>query len=327
MRRGIAWVESPLQFLSAVEAFHADVFGRELLIRTRMTAIGMPAFMAAMRRLDLPAGITVREGKAHRADVKQGNFDVIGIGDVFSGVIQRVLSQGVGKASLVILDDGLATRTALAKLTAGPWLPLTRDRGQPSAQREILGVNTTRLLRRLAGKGRLAAFTAMTIDPQVRRTFTQLGSEFWPHTFDWLRGVEVEESFDEPIIMLGSAMAEDGLIDPERYRRWVERQSGGVSTRYFPHRRESEGSLARIAALPGMTVEHAGLPVEFRLRGLGPGHSIVCLPTTALASLRLLLPDPGPDIRAFEVPDEAWTAAAKPKLRRKLNETVKGSLA
>lgn len=326
MRRGLAWVESPLQFLSALEAFHAGVLGKQVRIVSRMSAIGMPAFMAAMRKLDLPPGVTVDEGKADWRDLRSATIDVIGIGDVFSGVIQRAIGQGIGSASVVILDDGLATRTALAKLTTSGWSPLTRDRGKPSAKRELLGFNTTRLLRRLAAKGRLAAFTAMSIDEDVRRHFTSLGAEFWPHSFEWLAGVEVEETFDEPIIMLGSAMAEDGLIEGGRYLAWVRAQSAGQPTRYFPHRRESEESLAHIAALPGVVVEPPGLPVEFRLRGLGPGQTIVCLPTTALASLRLLLPDPGPRIRAFEVPDDAWTSAAKPKLRRKLNETVKGSL-
>lgn len=326
MSQGVAWVESPLQFLSAVEAHHSGVLGEEVRVMTRMSAIGMPAFLAAAQELDLPEGLSIHHGKADPRDLRRGGPYVIGIGDVFSGVIQRTLAQGIGKSTVVILDDGLATRTALAKFTGPAWLPLTRDRGQPSAQRELLGANTNRLLHKLASKGRLAAFTAMTIDEKVRRKFTRAGGQFWPHSFEWLSGIEVSERFTEPIIMLGSALAEDGLIDADRYRRWVAHQSGGQVTRYFPHRRESAESLRELAKLPAMVIEEAGLPVEFRLRGVGPGQAIVCLPTTALASLRLLLPEDGPTIRAFEVPDDAWTSRAKPKLRLKLNETVAGSL-
>ena len=59
------------------------------------------------------------------------------------------------------------------------------------------------------------------------------------------------------------------------------------------------------------------------LRGLSAGQRVLSLPSTALASLRVLLSPRGVPVDAVEVPEEWWTAKADPALRSHLQMVLR----
>ena len=56
------------------------------------------------------------------------------------------------------------------------------------------------------------ALTALPIHLDVEDAFRGLGGHLEHHRFEWLSTQPVDEQFFEPTIVIGSAMAADGLI-------------------------------------------------------------------------------------------------------------------
>ena len=132
--------------------------------------------------------------------------------------MQTELLRGVVADELVIVDDGLATLSLLDMLTSDRPIPLIRPRAARTARRNALGLATWWTLRRIASQGRLMAFTALSVPDAVDERFRALGGHLEQHRFEWLATQPVAETFHEPTIVVGSAMACDGLIRPEPIR-------------------------------------------------------------------------------------------------------------
>ena len=152
-----AIVESPLQFITAVEAL-AD--SPDAVIHWRDDATGMLAFMDAYRPQWLPAGVRVRPGLPDRGLAIDGRLL---LGDVCSGRIQKQLADVYLARHLpqvVILDDGLSTVAVVRQLMQGSG-PVRRPRSAVSPLRLPLSAFVSARLRGLARKGRLTWFTAL----------------------------------------------------------------------------------------------------------------------------------------------------------------------
>lgn len=319
--RAEVWVESPLQMLSAIEAHGAGLLGRHSLIHSRGGTAGMDT---TLRTLMAQAPPGVAFGAAGRQGVPPSTTtaDRWVTGDPFSGRIQRELMGPLQAREIVIIDDGLATIKLLHLLTNDKPTPLIRGRGPRSAARTALGLASWFRLRSLARQGRLLACTALPIGAEVERAFRGLGGHLEHHRFEWLGTQPVTEHFHEPTILVGSALAADGLIATEPYLQWVREQTGDGPVGYFPHRREEPGFLAELSSHPLITVHPHTVPVEMRLRGLRRGQQVIALPSTVLPSLRLLLRPNQVPITGHPVPGPWWSDAASPALRTHLSSSL-----
>lgn len=318
------WVESPLQLLSAVEAHAAGLTGRHTLIRARADVPGLDLTRTTIEAA-APEGVSlVGAGAGDITPVRRSSHHRWGVGDLHSGVVQRALLGPLGERELMIIDDGLATLTLLHQLASTDPVPLTRSHAPGGAHRHALGLAMWRLTRARAASGKVLVVTAMPLAEPLRARLEDLGFTVEGHRFEWLRAQPVTETFSEPTIVVGSALAADGLIEPEAYLRWVESltQEGPLS--YFPHRREGAEALARLAQHPLITVRPNTVPVEMRLRGLAPGQQVIALPSTAVPSLRLLLGGRDVRVHGVPVPEAWWKDAASPALRRHLLSSVTG---
>ncbi|MGP5165485.1 MULTISPECIES: hypothetical protein [Micrococcaceae] len=319
--RADVWVESPLQLLSAIEAHGAGLLGRHSTIHSRGGTAAMDTTVRTLMA-QAPAGVTFDEANAQEPSTPDRPADRWVTGDAFSGRMQRRLIGPVRADEFVIIDDGLATVKLLQLLTGDRPTPLVRSRAPRSTSRNALGVASWYRLRSLARQGRLLACTALPIGREVERAFRDLGGHLEHHRFEWLGTQPVTEQFHEPTIVIGSALAADGLIGEAPYLSWVLKQTDDGPVGYFPHRREEPGFLAELARHPLITVHPNTLPVEMRLRGLRRGQKVSALPSTVLPSLRLLLRPHRVRITGHPVPERWWTEAASPALRTHLGTSL-----
>lgn len=315
------WVESPLQVLSAIEAHGAGLLGRRTTIHPRGGTTGMDGTMRTLMA-QAPLGVRFGEAGLQVPPARSRGVNRWVTGDAFSGRIQRELLGPVRADEVVIVDDGLATVKLLDLLTSPHPVPLVRPRAPRNAIRTALGLAAWYRLRSLARQGRLMALTALPIRREADEAFREMGGHLEHHRFEWLGTQPVAEQFHEPVIVVGSALAADGLIDSAPYLRWVLEQAEDGPVGYFPHRREGPGFLAALAAHPLVTVHPNTIPVEMRLRGLRPGQTVRALPSTVLPSLRLLLGPNHVRITGQPVPEVWWTAAASPGLRAHLGSSL-----
>lgn len=315
----VAWVESPLQLLSAIEAHTAGQLGARTRAWPRLVGAGMAEFLIAFEGVPLPEGFSIDRPEPGRHPLRDRRVAAFGIGDAFSGRVQRDMLAGTGDTRLVLLDDGLITRTAVRRLAEPGWQPLVRDSAAFHLGRQLLGARARQQLLRAAGRGRLSLFTAMALAPEHIRALEEAGARITSHSFPWLASLPVTEQFPEPNIVIGSAMVADRLIPEDRYREWVLSIAKIAPTRYFPHRRTHARLLDELRAHPAITVEETGLPVELRLRGLSSGQHVYCLPTSALQSLGLLLRAAGVTLHPRPVPDSWWLPQVPAAERSYLN--------
>ena len=319
--RAEVWVESPLQLLSAIEAHGAGLLGRQSTIYPRGGTAGMDTTVRTL--IDqAPAGVRFIEASPQESAAPASATDRWVTGDAFSGRIQRRLMGPVRADEFVIIDDGLATVKLLQLLTGDRPAPLVRSRAPRSAARQALGVASWYRLRALARQGRLLACTALPIGREVEQAFRDLGGHLEHHRFEWLGTQPVTERFHEPTIVVGSALAADGLIGRGPYLSWVLKQTDDGPVGYFPHRREDPGFLTELARHPLITVHPNTIPVEMRLRGLRRGQKVSALPSTVLPSLRLLLRPQQVAVTGHPVLERWWTDAASPSLRTHLGTSL-----
>ncbi|MCQ9367484.1 hypothetical protein NQ038_04130 [Brevibacterium sp. 50QC2O2] len=350
-----AFVESPLQFLSVLEARLID---EALIVHARTQAAGMTGFLAQFPIDRLPSGVVV-EAEAPGQDVSPARLPRTSgrvlVGDVLSGSFQRRLlgSLPAVPRELVMVDDGLATIGAARSLTRRRPAPLVRSRLDASPARRALGLATAVVLRRLMRAGRLRWVSAMKVDKRLARDFTGAGGRLARHRFEWARGLNLgddtsEDAAEPPTVILGSALAADGLIDQDAYASWVADQVRTADQRtvdqsttdqsttdqttepqagqcvYYPHRRQSPELLDRLAHIPGLTIAAPGLPVELRLAH-SPKHTRVCsLPSTAVTTLPLVMR--APRVEVDPIPAAWWTGRGPDSTRRELNELTHNRL-
>ncbi|WP_051681851.1 hypothetical protein [Cellulomonas sp. HZM] len=318
-----AVVESPLQLLGALEAHAAGLAGERTLVRVRS---GVPALDDAARMIDaggLPAGVRMHLG-ATSEDVAVPPRGTWLVGDAFSGQWQQAFVRRRVHGHVVLLDDGLATVALARALVAGePAVRASRTSGGAVGQaRRVLGALVTRRLRRLARDGRLTLFTAMPLDVPLMTHLHGIGVDVVTHRFAWLATQQPPIAPAEPVVVVGSALVADGWVKADPYVEWVASLARENDVAYLPHRRSDPAVEARLAALPGVRVDTAGLPVEMRLRGLRPPQRVVCLPSTAYVLLDALHASTGVRIQARPVPDDWWTGSAAPSIREHLSSVL-----
>lgn len=317
----VVWAESPLQLLSAVEGHGAGLLGRHTVIHPRAGSVGMSSTLTSLMS-QVPDGVSFSQSASRVPSPRIPGMDRWVIGDAFSGAVQRQLMVRPPTGEVVVLDDGLATRSLLAGLVSERPVPLVRPRAVPTAARRSLGLATWFALRRLMRAGRLLVFTALPVATEVRRRFAQLGGHLESHRFEWLDTQPVTEVVNEPTILVGSAMPADGLIDAEPYIEWVHSMTDDGPVAYFPHRREEPRTLLRIASHPLIQMKEHTVPVEMRLRSLYTGQRVHCLPSTVLASLGLILAPSGARIIGHAVPVQWWTPSTPERVRRHLSSAL-----
>ncbi|MBD5787081.1 hypothetical protein IF650_12910 [Cellulosimicrobium terreum] len=311
-----ALVESPLQLLGTVEAVHAGIVPSPVEVRWRAAVPGLRAAVQALTALPLPPGLDlVPAGRASTRDLPR-RARTYAVGDVFSGRAQAGLAVA-RPGRLVLLDDGLATHEA-ARLLGTSGAPLVRVGQRVPAPRRALGTRTARRIRALATDGRVTLFTALPV--------ALPGIDVVEHGFDWVASLPPAPVVPEALVVVGSGLVADGLVDPDAYVAWVAGLASGASgaggTCYVPHRRHDPAVLARLAALPGVRVAPAGPPIELRLRSLTADQAVVCLPSTAYPLLRRVLARSGTRVELADVPSRWWTARAGARLREHLVTTA-----
>ncbi|GGK93255.1 hypothetical protein Sme01_59060 [Sphaerisporangium melleum] len=311
----VAWVESPLQLLCAVEARHAGLTGPRVRVVTRGRLPGLRVTRAELGALDLPEGLDIETADDRLP--RPGRRDTWVLGDAFSGRVQ-LTSLTAFPSRMVVVDDGLATIRLLELLAAGFGAPLLRARAKAASSRRALGIATGIRLRAAARAGRLTIFTALPVPAGLAEAVRGLGAELVTHDFPWLRSqpVATHPRPPENTVVLGTSLVRNGLIHRDRYLDWLFALEGPLA--YYPHRREDPGDLAAVRGHPGVTVYDAGVPVEMTLRDLRPGQRVLSLPSTAVTSLRVLLAARGVPVETVDVPDDWWTPSASVSLRSHL---------
>lgn len=309
-----AWVESPLQMVSALEASAAGLLGPtvDVAYRTRITPLAELA--ARLGTVALPSGTTV--SPASTASLWR-HGPLRAVGDAFSGAVQARGLVGP-RQPLVVLDDGLATLHLLRQLTAPDARHLVRARAQhPGLARRTLASAARERLLGLARDGRLAVFTALPVPDDLAEAFRAVGGRLVGHSFAWSASLREPELHGAGVVVVGSAMASDGLIDPAAYAAWVHQIADAVDEEvvYIPHRRETPQITASVADRDSIRVERGPWPVEVSLRCLAPGSVVHCLPSTPLLTLRSVLADAGVELVGSTVPEAWWTPHASSRFR------------
>ncbi|MFI2103357.1 hypothetical protein ACH436_08705 [Isoptericola sp. NPDC019693] len=308
-----ALVESPLQLLSAVEAHAAGHAGARSRVLARADVPALASAVDDVRALGLPGGLSVDLAPVPR----RLPHDVVVVGDPFSGAFQSALVRSLRPPTrIVVVDDGLATLDLAHRLTSGS--SLVRIGAPPGSLRYGLGALAALRMRRVAEAGGLSLCTALPLDPDLRSWLRLLGIGVLEHGFEWLRGRAPASAPAEPTVVVGSPLAADGLVQPDRYVAWVRGVAADGPLRYVPHRRHDPRVSALLEQVPGVEVDTPGAPVEMRLRGLRPGQRVVTLPSAAALTLpRVLLPR-GVAVVPHAVPGSWWTDRATPELRHRL---------
>ncbi len=207
----------------------------------------------------------------------------------------------------VIARDGVATRTRRGLVRMG-------QRENPVMR--LLGAETTRRLRRSMADGDVEVFSAYAADDRLDR-LVELGSRVRGNEYAWLRSLRLpsETRLSADSVVLGTALVDDGLIDMERYCRWLRRlvrESGPIE--YLPHRRETDASLARYRTISGLEVRPSGLPAEIAVRARSDLRRVVTLPSSAVATLSAVMPE-GVELVVSPIPDSWWTPVADDRVR------------
>lgn len=315
------WVESPLQLLSALEAHGAGLLGRTSTIYPRG---GNDLLDATLHTLAAraPQGVSFAPASLNPPQLASPAAQRWVTGDAYSGRVQRALLGRIGVDEILVIDDGLATLGLLAALVDDEPAALVRPRSTPGTARRALGVACWFRLRALARAGRLLVFTGLPVPRDTALRFRDLGGQLESHGFEWLASQPVDEHIGEPTVVVGSALAADGLIHAEPYLNWLGELAKEGPVAYFPHRRESPEFLALLARDRRMVLYRHTVPIEMRLRALHRGQAIHALPSTALPSLRLLLGSTGVRIIGKPIPAAWWKPAASPALRTHLSSSL-----
>ena len=322
--KSIAFVESPLQFLSALEAHEPD---EDLLIRARANAKGMTSFLDAFDPSWLPKNIELDRAGAKPKILRKQSPDRIYIGDACSGQVHKAIAMAYLERRLpevVILDDGLATYSTIEILTAKRG-PLVRPRQKLKASRAIMAAHVADRLRGLAHSGRLRWHTALPVSKSMRKEFLKTGAQITCHKFEHLQTLPTGGSHPRDNPVIGSALVADGLIHEDTYLSWLGSLIAEGPITYYPHRRETDEFLTKLRANERVRIKNLGLPIELRLVNL-PAESIIrTLPSTAAVSLATLNPDV--TISVTKIPPEWWTGTSADSLRESLNaQSVKADV-
>jgi hypothetical protein len=292
--RALAWVESPLQLLAAAEFAAARGTAVDVALR-----VGPQLADTAQRLIDMRAlfgtvepyfGIPWGLLASHRSWL---------VGDGFSGQFQTAMST-LGAHDVTLLDDGMMTIPLARALTGtGEY----RRPGHPATRRRTLLASLTRdRLLALAARDSLSFFTAFAGHAALL-PLGDHGIGVEENAFSWLRASGRPIDLPGDVVALGAAAVTDGTLTTAAYLDWVRSVGRGDDSAlaYLPHRRETPELLRAVAALPGVTVVHTGIPVELALAGTSRALRIVSLPSTAAITLASILAGTGSTIRTREL--------------------------
>lgn len=298
----LAWVESPLQVLTAAEWAHRNRLetGGTTAIAYRIsdpqvvtTVEALHAMSAPFSRYEPYLGIpwTRLATARHWA-----------VGDPLSGQFRAAFTALPRPRRVTIVDDGAMVVHAMRAL-AGE-IDYSRPGQTETRAKVLLGGLSAERLRRLAREGRVELFTAFAAaaDP-ARRAGATVGID----DFSWLRSAArgmgaPDIRLPHHRIALGSARVVDGLLRAERYLGWIRELAEREPIMYLPHRRETPGLVDAVGSLPGVSVLRTDLPVELVLAGTREALEIHTLPSSAVTTLRLVLEGTGSVIRAGRLP-------------------------
>ncbi|WP_061963297.1 hypothetical protein [Demequina aurantiaca] len=312
----VAWVESPLQLVNAVE--YAAATGEPLRICLRANSKQLQ-YTADVLAPHLPEGVQI-------AGV--WNFAFLSpfivarerlAGDPYSGQFRLAVAL-TGVRDLVAVDDGSAMLGFVDQVRENR--PLARHGRTESWLARRLGTIAGRRLHHTLTTGGLRAFTAYSRDEELH-ALAHAGGRVLHNKYRWVRRTKfVKDDGAMQSVILGSALHDDGYVKGSPYRSWVEAQVAAGATVYFPHRREKSKSLKRLKEIKGLKVRKAVLPIEIVLASSRELTAVVTLPSSVVATLRNILPD-GVQLTVFPVPEDWLTKSADEALRTTLRRIAK----
>ena len=311
----VAWVESPLQLINAIE--FAAATGTPLVVEPRAGVLQLDETIEAVRPA-LPAGVTVARpvASADREDFRSAAHQVVG--DVFSGQF-RLLVARWGVRRLTIVDDGSATVHFAAALDGAPFVRMAQVE---SRAMQILGALVKRRILTAARRGRVALFTAYEGESTVGG-LSGRGIRIIGNSYSWLRSLSaIGAAPASPRVVLGSALVTDRQIGLDNYLGWLRGLAAGGSISYLPHRREDAAQRAAVAALDNVIVEAGTLPAELALGSSQTLERVDTLPSSAVVTLRAILPADVP-IRVSPVPASWWLPGSDPSIRRAFDQLAR----
>jgi len=318
-----AWVESPLQMISAIEASSAGLFGRSTDIVYRRDLTSTAELAARLASVPLPHGVSLHAAPPSSL-WRRSQIDAFG--DAFSGAVQARRLAARPHAA-VLLDDGLATLHVIDLLTRSVPAPLIRARAEVGTMRRQLGLIARAQFVHMMRQGRLTVFTGLPVPEDLESAFARAGGLIQHHAFQWSASLRGPELHGAGTVVVGAAMASDGLVDPGSYVRWVHdiAESTDDEVVYIPHRRESTAITAQVADRTSIRVERGPWPVEISLRCLPPGSVVHCLPSTPLLTLRGVLRESGVSLIGHQIPESWWTPHATQQFRTSIASIMRQS--
>ncbi|MGP7960538.1 hypothetical protein ACTVCO_06960 [Sanguibacter sp. A247] len=301
----LAIVESPLQVLGLAEAVLAGAEGPVTVVPRTATASATLRVLAP----HLPANLTV-----HPSWLRPGTpgSSSLVLGDALSGAGQARLILHGRRSPVTLLDDGTATLLLIDALVGQG--SLVRAQSPPSVPRRMLAAAARHALASRARAGLLTVRTCLPLDPHEVIALTREGVRVERHALERVRALDVAPAITDDVVVLGSALADDGLIAADAYEVWLTTtiraaREQGSSVRYLAHRREPAARLARVAR-EGASTDAIPVPAELRLHGRGGVRRVVTLPTSVLLTIGPALVADGVDVDAQAVPASWWTPRA-----------------
>ena len=285
----LALIFSGLQALTYIEAVHLG------FLKPGVVLIGGRWRPDADTYRELQSSSVVQPLRAIRLG-KLGRASHLAIGDPYSGLAQTLLLFK-NPDQLTILEDGAATYRAIQQFQSGSPLYRAQERRR---SRHQLAMLATRRLNKLDDANRLRWVTHRPPHVPVRGSLL--------HTFEHLRGSAGPDMDPTQRLVVGSALAHDGYIQPERYVGWLERVlTPGADTVFLPHRRESSEAI-NLAHRRGIRVETSTIPLERRLVQMQSLSEVCTLPTTAALTSSVIRPDIA--VRVQPIAVEWWAKGA-----------------
>nr|WTB33159.1 hypothetical protein OG781_30100 [Streptomyces sp. NBC_00830] len=320
----LAFVESPVQLLNVLEWAYAE--GGDDLVRSDLTVVVLPPVdpmsrgqLRRMAELTRDEGVTVRWQEARGgagAPLKTlraltgllRRADRIVIGDPFSRYVQLLLTM-VRARHLTVVDDGTATMEFVAQLAHGERLVRWHRRGSSRARELVLAPVTATARRRFTPSRTrtVEVFTAMPVEAPTGITVT-------PNTFAWTRARFGPPRLTRGADLVGTSLAETGVIDQEQYLEAVSalaRTHG--ATRYFAHRRESAEKLHALEAATGLEIVRPDLPLELIARRGPIGRTVLSFPSTVVHTLPLALAGTEVKVAVCDIAPEWLRDTASPR--------------
>lgn len=308
----LALVESPVQLLHVIEWCHATGSAHFTQI-----AVLAPRDATGRRQLRTMLGYAEEEGIASRwHEPRQSPVGLLGtlaalrpelrsasrlvVGDPFSGLVQLLLSAFRGD-HLVVVDDGTATMEFTAQLAEGA--PLLRWNASRRGPVSWLRRPAARRARRTFAPTPGRPLTVFTVMPATRLP----GLLVHPNHYDWTRGRFGRPALTPGTDLLGTSLVETGVVGDGAYLDQVAVLAAGGAGRYYAHRREAAGKLARIARRTGLQVVHPQVPLELELRRGPVSERVVGFPSSVGYTLPVVLAGVGTRVELVPV-QPAWLA-------------------